>query len=201
VPELALVLWAVFGLLGFIGRAAIQRVRTGSWGIHGISGSTGSAEWLGGVLFLAALGLTLAGPALESAGAIGSIEALDGEGAHIVGIALFTVGLVATLGAQLAMGESWRVGVDESERTGLVTDGPFAIVRNPIYAGMLPAIAGLVLVAPSAPAVAGWIGLLLALELQVRAVEEPHLLRVHGDAYGRYAARVGRFVPGVGRLR
>jgi protein-S-isoprenylcysteine O-methyltransferase Ste14 len=36
--------------------------------------------------------------------------------------------------------------------------------------------------------------------LQVRAVEEPYLLSVHGDAYATYAARVGRFVPGVGRL-
>ena len=44
-------------------------------------------------------------------------------------------------------------------------------------------------------------GLLAALELQVRVVEEPHLLRAHGGAYASYAARVGRFVPGVGRLR
>ena len=38
----------------------------------------------------------------------------------------------------------------------------------------------------------------IALEIQVRAVEEPHLARVHGDAYRQYAARVGRFVPGHG---
>jgi protein-S-isoprenylcysteine O-methyltransferase Ste14 len=40
----------------------------------------------------------------------------------------------------------------------------------------------------------------LALELQVRAVEEPYLIRSHGDAYRAYAARVGRFLPGIGRL-
>ena len=40
----------------------------------------------------------------------------------------------------------------------------------------------------------------LGLELQVRAVEEPYLLRTHGDAYRAYAARVGRFLPGVGRF-
>ena len=39
-----------------------------------------------------------------------------------------------------------------------------------------------------------------SLELQTRVVEEPHLLRTHGDEYASYAARVGRFVPGVGRL-
>ena len=31
-------------------------------------------------------------------------------------------------------------------------------------------------------------------------VEEPYLLKVHGSAYAEYAARVGRFLPGVGRL-
>jgi len=34
----------------------------------------------------------------------------------------------------------------------------------------------------------------------VRAVEEPYLLDTHGDAYRGYATRVGRFLPGVGRL-
>ena len=41
---------------------------------------------------------------------------------------------------------------------------------------------------------------MIALEIQVRLVEEPYLLRQHGDAYRNYAARVGRFVPGLGRL-
>lgn len=200
-PELALVLWGVFGLVGFLGRAALQRARTGSWGVRGVSGSPGSAEWTAGVLFLASIALAVAGPALEAADAIGPIGALDEHGVHAAGGALFAVGLVATFGAQLAMGTSWRIGVEESERTELVSDGPFAIVRNPIYSAMLPAVAGLVLIAPSVPALAGWILLLLALELQVRVVEESHLLRTHGDAYSSYAARVGRFVPGVGRLR
>jgi protein-S-isoprenylcysteine O-methyltransferase Ste14 len=47
-----------------------------------------------------------------------------------------------------------------------------------------------------AAVVVTWLGL----ELQVRAVEEPYLLRTHGDEYRVYAARVGRFLPGVGRF-
>jgi protein-S-isoprenylcysteine O-methyltransferase Ste14 len=41
---------------------------------------------------------------------------------------------------------------------------------------------------------------LLGIEMQVRAVEEPYLKRIHGEAYLHYAKRVGRFVPGFGRL-
>lgn len=39
------------------------------------------------------------------------------------------------------------------------------------------------------------------IQMQVRAVEEPHLLATHGQAYAHYAARVGRFLPWIGRLR
>ena len=42
--------------------------------------------------------------------------------------------------------------------------------------------------------------LVVGLELHVRRVEEPYLLRTHGDAYRTYAASAGRFVPGIGRL-
>jgi protein-S-isoprenylcysteine O-methyltransferase Ste14 len=101
----------------------------------------------------------------------------------------------------MAMGTSWRIGVDDSERTDLVTDGPFALVRNPIFAAMLPTSLGLVLIVPNVAAVAGFVCLVVALELQTRAVEEPYLLRAHGSTYADYAGRVGRFVPGLGRLR
>ena len=47
---------------------------------------------------------------------------------------------------------------------------------------------------------AGFVLLVVTIELQVRAVEEPYLLATHGDAYRDYLASVGRFVPGVGRL-
>ncbi|PYG00281.1 hypothetical protein SAMN05216184_104223 [Georgenia satyanarayanai] len=42
--------------------------------------------------------------------------------------------------------------------------------------------------------------LLLAVEIQVRLVEEPYLIRAHGHAYASYSERVGRFLPGLGRL-
>ena len=56
-----------------------------------------------------------------------------------LGFALMLVGILSTLWAQLAMGDSWRSGVDVGERTRLVTSGPFAWVRNPIFTSMLAA--------------------------------------------------------------
>ena len=39
----------------------------------------------------------------------------------------------------------------------------------------------------------------MGVELQVRAVEEPYLVRTHGDDYRLYCEAVGRFIPGIGR--
>lgn len=197
---LALVLYAVYGVLTFGVRIAVQIRRTGSSGFHGVGGRPGSAEWFAGVGFVVALAVGFAAPLLALLDAVEPIAALDTTAAHVAGVALAAAGIVATFVAQVAMGTSWRIGVDPAERTALVTSGPFALVRNPIFAAMLPTGLGLALMVPSWIALAGIAGLLLALELQVRAVEEPYLLSVHGDAYASYAARVGRFAPGFGRL-
>lgn len=107
-------------------------------------------------------------------------------------------GLLVTMVAQAQMGPSWRIGIDR-ERTELVTGGLFAVVRNPIFTGMLLVVTGIALVTPSAWTVMAWANYVLLVSLQVR-LEEEHLMRLHGDTYRAYAARVGRFVPGVGRL-
>lgn len=198
--ELALACFAVYLALAFGMRTVVQLRRTGSTGFHGVSGHPGSAEWWGGVLFVLALVAGVAAPILDIAGALEPIAALDGSVGHAAGGILFALGLAGTLWAQLTMGDSWRIGVDPAERTELVTDGPFALVRNPIFAGMLPTSLGLALLVPNIAALVGLCALLLALEIQVRVVEEPYLLRTHGRPYADYAGRVGRFFPGVGRL-
>jgi protein-S-isoprenylcysteine O-methyltransferase Ste14 len=199
VPELALIGWIAFGFIALGGRILLQLRRTGSSGVSGISGSFGSVEWLGGVLF--ALSLLAGGiaPVLQLTDVVEPIDALDTTAVQLAGLVLYAFGLAVCVGAQLAMGASWRIGVDESESTDLVTDGPFALVRNPIYSGVIPLVAGLVLLAP-AVSLAAFAAMVAALEIQVRLVEEPHLRRVHGEAYARYAARTGRFAPGLGRM-
>jgi protein-S-isoprenylcysteine O-methyltransferase Ste14 len=98
------------------------------------------------------------------------------------------------------MGDSLRIGVDPGERTALVTEGPFRWVRNPIYSAMLLYVVGVALMAPNVAGLVALVVLALGLDLHVRRVEEPYLVATHGAAYASYAARVGRFLPGVGRL-
>lgn len=197
----ALLAYVAYLALAFGLRTAIHLRRTGSSGFEGISGRPGSAEWLAGVLFVVAIAVGFAAPLLALTELVEPIAALDTTAVHVAGIASFALGLAGTLAAQVAMGDSWRIGVEAGATTDLVVEGPFALVRNPVFAAMLPASAGLALMVPSVVALAGLAALVVALELQVRVVEEPYLRRVHGSAYAGYAARVGRFLPGVGRLR
>jgi protein-S-isoprenylcysteine O-methyltransferase Ste14 len=200
VAVVALVSYAVYLALAFGLRSLLHLRRTGSTGFKGVSGRVGSAEWIAGMLFMVALLIGVAAPLLALVGLVGPLSTVDRPAVHIAGMVLFGGGLLATLLAQLAMGASWRIGVDADERTSLVTDGPFSWVRNPIFSAMLPTSVGLALMVPSGVALAGVATLALALELQVRVVEEPYLAEAHGQTYGEYAARVGRFVPGLGKL-
>jgi protein-S-isoprenylcysteine O-methyltransferase Ste14 len=199
-PELAILLYVVYLAVAFGLRTLIQLRRTGATGFHGIDGRPGSPEWFAGVGFALALALGAAAPVLALTDTVAAVDGLDTDTLHALGLVLSVSGIATTLYAQIAMGTSWRIGVDHDERTELVTTGPFAHVRNPIFAAMLSTGLGLALLVPSVLAIAGLIGLFVALQLQVRVVEEPYLLRAHGATYERYAQRVGRFLPGVGRL-
>lgn len=201
-PTLALILYAAFGFFGIVLRMWIQYRRTGSSGFIGLREGAGPAEVLGAVLLVVGIGGGVEAAAEASTGNLEPIEALDAAGVRVVGGALALIGIGFALYAQLAMGNSWRLGVGSAgDRTELITGGPFELVRNPIYTGMIAGFAGIALLTPNWLALASAAAVLASLEIQTRLAEEPHLLEVHGQAYADYAAGVGRFVPGMGRLR
>ena len=196
----ALVLYLVGVVAVFGVRTWLHRRRTGTSGYLGLSGAPGSAQWWGGVLFAVAVVLGAAGPALAVAG-VGPQPADLPALLRWVGLMTGVLGFLGVLAAQSAMGSSWRIGVDPGERTSLVTGGVFALVRNPIFTAMITALTGVVLLAATGVTLGALVSLVVAVELQVRVVEEPYLRQVHGEQYTRYTARVGRFIPGVGRQR
>ena len=116
------------------------------------------------------------------------------------GIVMVLGATALMLAAQLDLGASWRVGIDQGARPGLVTGGLYRYSRNPIYVAMLTALLGFALLLPSWISLGLLIGAGLGIRRHVRD-EEAYLARTYGEEYRRYAARVGRFVPGVGRLR
>jgi protein-S-isoprenylcysteine O-methyltransferase Ste14 len=197
-PVVALALFVVFAALGFGWRSWEQRRRTGSAGFRGVSGDLGSTEWFAGVGFVAALVAAVLAPVLQWNGLVSPVGVLHAPWIQVTGIVIAVLGIFATVYAQLDMGDSWRIGVDPGETTTLVRSGVFGWVRNPIFTAMITFGFGIALVTPNLVAIAGFVLLVVTIELQVRVVEEPYLLSKHPDAYRAYLASVGRFVPGVG---
>lgn len=196
----ALALFVVFAVVGFGIRTAVHLRRTGDSGFRGLSGSPGSPEWWAGRLFGVAVLTAFLAPVAGLVG-LAPLPLLDHAGVQAAGALLALLGIAGTFVTQMDLGESWRIGVDDAERTDLVTAGAFAQVRNPIFTAMLTTAGGIALLVPNVIAVVGWALLLVAIQLQVRVVEEPYLRRQHGVHYERYQRTAGRFLPRVGLLR
>ena len=195
----ALGLMVFYLALAFGVRVGVALRTTGKSGISSV-GSAPAIEKVGGALFFTGVLLGGVNPALALADAIPVWEELDTTAAHVAGFAFCAVGIIGTFVAQMAMGSSWRIGVDPKERTELVSGGVFALCRNPIYTFMVIAWVGFALLVPTWVALAAGVLLITGIQIQVRLVEEPHMIRTHGEAYLAWARRVGRFVPGIGRL-
>lgn len=102
--------------------------------------------------------------------------------------------LAATMVCWRKMGKSWRMGIDPGEKTQLIVSGPYAYVRNPIYAlSSILMLASAIAVPSSLMFILAAIHLLF-LQWEARR-EEKYLLTTHGDEFGRYMRTVGRFIP------
>ena len=187
-------LGVAFGL-----RSITQRRRTGDAGWRSLGGRPGSIQWWTPVIVgIGAVAAGLAAPIADLIG-LSPIGALDRPWLRTIGLALAALATAASIAAQHAMGTAWRIGVDETEHTTLVTNGAFRVVRNPFFSAVIGFATGLALAVPNIIALAGLATVIIGVQLQVRSVEEPHLLRVHEDNYRCYTSHVGRFLPYLGR--
>jgi len=192
---IALVAYSVGVGLTFGVRSWVQWRKTGFTGFRGVSGRPGSLPWWGGVLFVVSLILAGLAPVLVLTGA--TTPAFAHPALGWIGLLVALGGAGLTVASQHAMGDTWRVGVDETETTRLVQDGVFAVVRNPVFSSMMLALGGMTLLVPTSPALAALACLSAAAHIQVRVVEEPHLSRMHGATYRAYRDRTGRFFPRI----
>ena len=110
------------------------------------------------------------------------------------GFLLGLIGLSFCLYAQIKMGASWRVGIDEKVKTQLVTTGLYKFIRNPTYLGLFLLNIGVWLIWPTWTVFLLNILFFLFLEIQVRC-EEDYLLSIHGEQYGVYKKQTKRYVP------
>jgi protein-S-isoprenylcysteine O-methyltransferase Ste14 len=194
------------GLVLFVGlgvgwRSWLQRRRHGSSGIV-LFRSRSRAQNLREAGAVALL-LLLATQAVAVAVQPRSLDAFlvvrpSGVVQYLGAIVLFA-GVAIMVAAQLDLGASWRIGIEEGARPGLVVGGLYRFCRNPIFLAMLAVLAGFALLVPTWPSLAGLLGTYGGIRGAIGA-EEGYLRQAYGDDYVAYASRVGRFLPRVGRL-
>ena len=197
----ALAIYLLFAFLSLVGRAWLHYRWTGDYGFRGVSGRTGSLEWFGGVLLtLGALGALAALVAELWVGAPRFLIVLPAA-VRLAGLALMVLGVVLTLVAQVEMGSSWRVGVDSTETTELVTTGLFGWVRNPIFTGMLAVCPRVGAGRAERIAAVALAAALAGVEIHVRdsGGAIPHS-RARRSVSSVCASESAAFVPGLGRI-
>ncbi|HTY50125.1 MAG TPA: isoprenylcysteine carboxylmethyltransferase family protein [Steroidobacteraceae bacterium] len=113
-----------------------------------------------------------------------------------LGALLTLAGLSFSVWARVHLGRNWSGVITIKADHELITTGPYALVRHPIYSGLVLGFIG------TALAVGQWRGVLsVALALvcfvQRMRTEESWMRQQFGAAYVAYAQRVRAFIPGV----
>ena len=108
-------------------------------------------------------------------------------------------GLVIAIWGIIGLGPALTASPIPKQEAKLVTSGIYSFVRNPIYTGLMILGAGLFVFGASWWHLATWVALIVLLAIKARW-EERMLSAAHPE-FAEYAARVGRLVPGIGRLR
>lgn len=188
---------AIFGVAMFVTLLRIAELKLKNIDallVHGGSDARGLLEKMFG-LSVAAAGLFVFLYALypSLSPALGLISVLDKPAIAWCGAAVASAGTLAIAVAQFSMGNSWRIGVEERERNRLVTDGIYRWSRNPIYVGMVAALAGVFLMVPDAITLALLTTACASIAVQVR-IEEAFLREMHGAAFDAYCARTRRWM-------
>jgi hypothetical protein len=120
-------------------------------------------------------------------------------GAHWAASLLAVGALASTAYCWLAMGSSWSMAVLPQRNATLLTGGPFALVRHPIYSMSLLLMGCTLLVVGTWSMVI--VAIIHALAIVVKAIsEERFLLQFHGPAYALYCQSTGRFIPTWSRI-
>jgi protein-S-isoprenylcysteine O-methyltransferase Ste14 len=177
--------WEAVGLIWLAGAAFTKR--------------TVQAQSAGTRLFhigLAALGFALLSKRGFTQGWLGMRFAPPLDSVAVTGLILTVEGCLFAVWARLTLGANWSGRATVKADHELVTRGPYAIARHPIYTGLLLAVVGTALAGGEWHGVLAVLVIFLALMVKM-SQEERLMMQTFPAAYPAYRERVKALIPGI----
>ena len=106
----------------------------------------------------------------------------------VSGIVLGVAGTFLFALSVITMKDSWRAGLAENDETEMITNGIYALSRNPAFLGFDCVYVGFVLMFFNVPLLLFSVFAMVMLHLQILQ-EEQYMIRVFGDTYLHYKSK------------
>lgn len=115
---------------------------------------------------------------------------------ELLGLALTILGCLFAVWARVTLGSNWS-GLPTVRRDHeLITRGPYALARHPIYTGILLALAGSAIAYGESGWIMSWFLVLISYTVKIRQ-EEQLMMETFPQDYPAYRRRVKALIPGV----
>ncbi len=177
--------WLALGVVWLIGLAFTKR--------------TVRAQAVGSRLFhmlLITLGFTLLCGNQLRAGWLGRQILVPSTATELTGLAITMAGCLFAIWARIKLGANWSGRATVKAGHELITTGPYAVARHPIYTGLLIAGVGTAIAYGEARCLLGLLLLVLGFATKI-AQEERLMVETFPQAYPAYRQRVKALIPGV----
>jgi protein-S-isoprenylcysteine O-methyltransferase Ste14 len=111
-----------------------------------------------------------------------------------LGAAVTIVGLLFAVWARGYLGSNWSRSVTIKQDHELITTGPYAVVRHPIYTGILTGFLGMAIAISQVRGFIVFVLIFLAFWIKLR-MEEQWMRSQFGETYDAYTRRTAALVP------
>jgi len=147
-------------------------------------------------LALASLGFILLSGRWFQGGWMATRFVPDLYSVQVTGLVLTIVGCAFSVWARVQLGGNWSGQVTVKAEHELVTTGPYALARHPIYTGLMVAVAGTALAGGVWRCIVALVVILLALMVKM-GQEERMMMQTFPAEYPQYRQRVKALIPGM----
>jgi protein-S-isoprenylcysteine O-methyltransferase Ste14 len=160
-------------------------------------------QWRGGIglrlVVILLIAVVLRSPSLREFLAETQRSASHSDVLGWTGVVLCVLGFGLAISARWHLGRNWGMPMSRKEQPELVTSGPYAFIRHPIYTGLILAMLG------SAVGVnIFWVLMLVPVGgyfIYSARREESVMLPLFPEQYAAYMARTGMLTPRLFRRR